>query len=1354
MKKNIIMLSLSCLIVVFFAFLQPLKAQDRYTFEQGLSKLPHQMEGNIIRDSEGFLWFCYYGGIGRYDGFEVKYYNSNDNTVSGPDARSIAIDRDGDLWILTRENGLNKYSKKTDSFTHYTNNLNNQNSLSSNITNELSPQNLLVDNKNRIIIGTSAGIDIYDKKRNTFTHWSQSELSSNSLKGNNITSIIQDRSGVFWIGTVDGGLNRYNEDRDEWSTVFLDTENIKILSLLEDENNIWIGTESHGLYKYNQKSHAVKNYRFDPEEQKSLGDNNIYYLYKDSKNNIWITHKGSSVSGVEMYDRKSDSFIRYASASWDSSNLSSNFVSTVYEDPVSKIFWVVHTLDGVLDKYDIYNRKIESHYKNPIDNNSLSDSDVLVISEDAQNRIWISVKNAINIYNKKNGTYSHLLNKDIDPSMGPFTTAMSWKNNKDLWLLSSRGVLTLFDTVNMTILKQYKNNPSNANTIAASDYTGGKIIKDKDNPDVIWIALSSGLDRFDIEKEIFTHFSHEQDNENSLTPGNVWSVYDDGKGYLWISTFNGLNRLNKSNNQIKRYVNDPNDSESIGFNRTSSVFEDSLGNLWITGFTHGMDMLERKTGKFTHFNTNTGFPSIGINQTIQEDSSENLWIGTTGNGLLKFNIKEKQVIAVYSKSDGFLNNNFRRSYKSSDGKMWFSGEFGLNSFYPGEVNKNNNMPPVFLTSFTQKNIPLELGTAPENLKEITLNWKDNFFEFQFSVLNYTNSDKNRYAYMLEGRDREWFYSDNAPSGRYSALNGGTYTLRLKGSNNDGIWNTDGYSLKIKVTQPFWKSNWFYLLLIVLGLILLAIVLLYLRRLQFEISERKLVEKAFRESEEKYRLLIENAPDIRYRTDKDGYIVFISQSCYRISGYTVEESLGTNADDGLYFNPEERKIFLSELNKKGSVTSYEAKLHKKDGSIWWSSTDAYFYKDKSGNILGVEGVTRDITPKKIMEIELQKFKNYLTNIIDSMPSILVGVDAEGVVTLWNKKAEQTTEISSIEAQGKPLKNVFPAMAEEMETIKKSIHDKQTKLAQKKKRIEQKRTLFEDVTIYPLITNGVEGAVIRIDDVTDQVLMQEMIIQSEKMLSVGGLAAGMAHEINNPLAGMLQTSNVMANRLDPDKKVPANEKAAQIAGTTMDSIGKYMAQRDIPSMIKKINESGQRVAEIVNNMLSFARKSENIFSTHDMSHLIDKTLALAETDYDLKKNFDFKQISIIREYGENLQPVPCESAKMQQVFLNLFRNSAQAMQDANIKDPRIIIRLYIEKNENKLTIEIEDNGPGIKDEIKNKIFEPFFTTKPVGVGTGLGLSVSYFIITEIHSGELFVESSENTGTLFIIKLPIKN
>ena len=280
----------------------------------------------------------------------------------------------------------------------------------------------------------------------------------------------------------------------------------------------------------------------------------------------------------------------------------------------------------------------------------------------------------------------------------------------------------------------------------------------------------------------------------------------------------------------------------------------------------------------------------------------------------------------------------------------------------------------------------------------------------------------------------------------------------------------------------------------------------------------------------------------------------------------------------------------------------------------------------------------------------------------------------------------------------------------------------------------------------------GVVVRIDDVTEALRMEEALIQNEKMLSVGGLAAGMAHEINNPLAGVLQNANLLASRLS-NTTLPANVRAAEKIGLSMETLKAYMESRAILRTIAAINEAGSRVADIVANMLSFARKGSTVFSTHKPGALMDKILDIAATDYDLKLQYDFKTIIIEKEYESDLPDIMCEGSKIQQVLLNVLTNGAQAMV-TNPPDtpPKFIIRISSEKETRMMRIEIEDNGPGMASSVKKRVFEPFFTTKPVGVGTGLGLSVSYFIITKNHNGTMAVESSPGQGARFIIRLPL--
>ncbi len=278
-------------------------------------------------------------------------------------------------------------------------------------------------------------------------------------------------------------------------------------------------------------------------------------------------------------------------------------------------------------------------------------------------------------------------------------------------------------------------------------------------------------------------------------------------------------------------------------------------------------------------------------------------------------------------------------------------------------------------------------------------------------------------------------------------------------------------------------------------------------------------------------------------------------------------------------------------------------------------------------------------------------------------------------------------------------------------------------------------------------GIVQEIVR--DITERKRSQEIMIQTEKMMTVGGLAAGMAHEINNPLAGIIQNIQVMRERISESH--PKNRDVAEECGISMEALAAYMDKRDIYPMIELIMESGTRIAKTVRNMLSFSRKSESHFGLHNLGDILDNALELAEKDYDMRKKYDFRQIKIVREYDASIPKVPCEDSKIQQVLLNILKNGAQAMSENKTEAPCFLLRLT--KAAGMARIEIEDNGPGMDETTRIRAFEPFFTTKDVGIGTGLGLSVSYFIITENHDGTIEVESAPGKGAKFIVKLPLE-
>ncbi len=388
---------------------------------------------------------------------------------------------------------------------------------------------------------------------------------------------------------------------------------------------------------------------------------------------------------------------------------------------------------------------------------------------------------------------------------------------------------------------------------------------------------------------------------------------------------------------------------------------------------------------------------------------------------------------------------------------------------------------------------------------------------------------------------------------------------------------------------------------------------------------------------------------------------------------------------------------------------------------------------------------------LREQELAAARQYVKNIVDSMPSIVIGLDADIRIQHINAAAEAWCGIEEQYAAGRELGRVFPHLMPLFDDILEAMDMMQPKLLSKRRCAREDSILYQDILIYPLVNTGARSIVLRVDDVTSRVRMEEMMIQTEKMMSVGGLAAGMAHEINNPLGAIVQGAQNIERRISDT--LEANHEAADRAGCPLATIRAYLEDRQILLFLSGIREAGMRAGHIVSNMLNFSRASEAQRSTIDLHQSLDRTIELASNDYDLKKRYDFRALSIIRDFDPSIGSIICSRGELEQVILNLLRNAAQAIHTKTYKapsGPQITLRTRLE--ENGVCIEVEDNGPGMDETIRKRVFEPFFTTKDVGEGTGLGLSVSYFIITENHRGSFDVTSTPGMGSKFTIRLPM--
>jgi PAS domain S-box-containing protein len=448
-----------------------------------------------------------------------------------------------------------------------------------------------------------------------------------------------------------------------------------------------------------------------------------------------------------------------------------------------------------------------------------------------------------------------------------------------------------------------------------------------------------------------------------------------------------------------------------------------------------------------------------------------------------------------------------------------------------------------------------------------------------------------------------------------------------------------------------------------------------------------------------------------------------------------------------YPPEEAAVFKQKDDEL--LTSQAPQRYEFDktspGGVRQVMIQKAVYRNAAGRTVGIVGVFADVTELRRAESEVKKTGRYLQAILDSSPLAIFCVDEDGVITHTNLKAREL-------CAGRPLTRLQDAL-DRMDFLMDSVRDAIAtgELQALPRQVTEVDGVphAEDVVIYSLYGIGLREAVVCIDDVTERHRMQQMLVQSEKMMSVGGLAAGMAHEINNPLGGIMQSAQVVMNRMRVD--LEANRRVAEKLDCSMETVRGYLEEREIPELLGNLRDCAKRAADIVANMLEFSRRSSSAWLPVAVNALVEKALELCLQDYNLSERYDFKRISVIRELDEANPSVPCSAQQIQQVVFNILRNAAQAMAEAGTPEPSITVRTGVIAD--NVIIQVADNGPGMDEATRRKAFEPFFTTKEPGFGTGLGLSVSYFIVRENHGGEIDVDSEPGRGARFTVKLPRK-
>jgi ligand-binding sensor domain-containing protein len=792
---------------------------DHLGIDQGLSNLTAT---SIFQDSKGFMWFGTLNGLNRYDGYQIKtYFNDPKDSTSLSDNRITIVFEDNrrNLWIGTNVGGLNLYRRDVDKFHRFTK----ESAVKKFRISSNKIETIFQDSKGNLWVGTNDGLNIFNYENSCFTPFYKEDGDPSSLNSNQIYAIIENQEKDLIILTNERELNKYNSQHQGF--VHFAFENAEGTSLntarilyRDRENNTWIGTLDNGLIR--QSKTGMKQYRH-VNGDRSISHNLIRTILQDDRGTIWI---GTDGGGLNLYNPLTDDFTNIKSDPENKTSLSSNAIYSLYQDKAGTIW--IGTFGGGIDIYNRFKEKFIHYTSQPNKSNSLSNKSVLALLEDSKGILWIGTDGGgLNMFDRKTNVFKNFRHSSKDPNSisADVVKSLHEDKNGNLWIGTYLGGLNYYDRAKNRFQKIIQDANSSVMNIIWNIY--------EDSRGNLWLStLGHGLTLYNPDNKTFHHFKP-LTGEGALGDYNVITMLEDSDGNLWIGTEDhGINLYHYETGTFSYLQNNPNDSTSLNSDHAWVIFEDSKNQIWIGTAGGGLNLYNREKKNFQHFTMHDGLPS-DIISGILEDKDDNLWI-TTGKGLSKFN-PQKKSFKNFDVKDGLQSNDFNINAvcESRSGELYMGGVNGFNIFNPARLRDNPYVPPVIITDFQVFNKPVKIGGSDAILqKQITetealkLSYRESVISFRFAALNYISPEKNEYAYKMEGFETEWNYVGTKREVTYTNLDPGTYTFRVKASNNDGIWNHEGVAIKVIITPPWWKTLWFQGLLF--AFIITGIVLIY------------------------------------------------------------------------------------------------------------------------------------------------------------------------------------------------------------------------------------------------------------------------------------------------------------------------------------------------------------------------------------------------------------------------------------------------------------------------------------------------------------------------------------------------
>ncbi|WP_229368215.1 ligand-binding sensor domain-containing protein [Fibrisoma limi] len=833
---------------------------EHLTVNQGLS---NHLIYAMLQDSYGYLWFATDNGLYKYDGYTLVTYKKipgDTTSLAGNSLPQLMEDRDGNLWIGMMGQGMCKFDRRTETFTCYP---------PTPLTLRQGSINSLCEDQEGFIWVTNGQAELrrFDKKTGTYSRINYASLLSEpSAEGKPITPIIntiyRDKTGYIWLCS-DRGLYRmqvrtngqgkppqvsfttYRHDSTKPGSLSHD----KVWEAYEDRaGTLWVSTEN-GINRFDRKRETFTIFPYrqpPPQVNKASINRHFRHFAEDQQGNLWL---GCASEGLFRFDTKRMQFDRIRHNPVDRSGLSSDCVLSLLVDR-SGLLWVGTYGKGI----DIVNlTEPFQHYEPlPYDTRSLHNEFVQTILEDRSGTVWIGTGFALNRLDQRTGQFVQYRHSPIDPTSLPNwnVEAMLEDREGNLWVASG-GELALFDPKAGTftcLSRQTKRYPGLSGQAAI-------LTLYEDRQGLLWLGTTYGLKSFNPKTGQVVYYAPQQ--KNGISDAHATSILEDDRGNLWIGTGSvALNRLDRKTGRFTYYRPDRHKPGSITSDGVPCITQDSKGNLWFGTLGGGLCRFDYRTETFQAFTQANGLADNTI-FSITEDNQGNLWLATT-KGLSRFSAN-RTTFSNYDVNDGLQSNGFRHAHcKAKDGTLYFGGNNGFTVFNPRQLTINRHVPPLAITQIKLFDTPLTGKTGTDTIE---LTYDQNFLSFEFAAMDYTNPAKNQYAYKLDGLEPDWVHSGSRRYVSYTNLASGTYVFRVRGSNNDGVWNDKGVALQVIIHPPWWQTTWFRLLAgLCFVLLAIASVRLYTRaRLRRQRTNLKRVLQA--QEEERQRLAADLHDDL-------------------------------------------------------------------------------------------------------------------------------------------------------------------------------------------------------------------------------------------------------------------------------------------------------------------------------------------------------------------------------------------------------------------------------------------------------------------------------------------------------------